>query len=231
MVTFRVRASSLSEVSSLLGTVVATFDANLSAVDAHVKRTVDVSWQGEDADKFGEGWATFLATSAAVRQSLVALQTGLVAADGSYTQSETGIQRSFTGRVGAVRNVGQATRNVNARVDTGEERAELIEEFFGRGDEGGGSATLVGGGGVRASSGQRTGEAPADDDEVIEVDIDPALVPEGAPVVTFEAVEAQVDGASAAAGSVDARVDAGNASASVLSGGLDDLAAAVEKID
>ncbi len=194
MVTFRVRASSLSEVSALLATVVSTFDANLSAVDSHVKRTVDVSWQGEDADTFNEGWATFLATSAAVRQSLVALQTGLVAADGSYTQSESGIQRSFTGRIGAVRGVGQATRTVNARVDTGEERAELIEEFFGRGDEGGGAAAFVGGGGVRASSGQRLGEAPADDaEEVIEVDIDPALVPEGAPVVDVAAGEAQVD--------------------------------------
>src|SRR5690606_5635 len=134
MVTFRVRASSLSEVASLLGTVVATFDANLSAVDSHVKRTVDVSWRGEDADSFGEGWATFLATSAAVRQSLVALQTGLIAADGSYTQTEAGVQRTFAGRVGAVRSVGASTRSVNSRVDTGEERAELIEEFFGRDD-------------------------------------------------------------------------------------------------
>lgn len=232
MVTFRVRASSLSEVASLLGTVVATFDANLSAVDSHVKRTVDVSWRGEDADSFGEGWATFLATSAAVRQSLVALQTGLIAADGSYTQTEAGVQRTFAGRVGAVRSVGASTRSVNARVDTGEERAELIEEFFGRDDEGGGAAAFVGGGGVRASSGQRAGSAPADDasEEVIEVDIDPALVPEGAPV-TFDQVEQQVTDAGASAGAVDARVDAGGASAEQLSGGLDDLAAAVEKID
>lgn len=231
MVTFRVRASSLSEVSSLLGTVIATFDANLSAVDSHVKRTVDVSWQGEDADKFGEGWDTFLATSAAVRQSLVALQTGLVAADGSYTQSEAGVQRSFTGRIDSVRNVGGAARTVNARVDTGEERAELIEEFFGRGDDSSGGA-LVGGGGVRASSGQRAGEAPADDDDaVIEVDIDPVLVPDGAPVVDAGMVEAQVDGSSAAVGAVDARVDAGSASAAQLSGGLDDLVAAVGRVD
>jgi len=189
MVSFRVRASALSEVSSLLGTVVATFDANLSAVDAHVKRTVDVSWRGEDADTFGEGWDTFLATAAAVRQSLVALQLGLAAADGSYTQSETGVQRSFTGRIAAVRGVGQASGSVSARVDTGAERAELIEEFFGR-DEQGGGAAFVGGGGVRASSGQRTGSAPADDDseQVIDVDIDPAMVPEGAPVVDVAAV-------------------------------------------
>lgn len=231
MVSFRVRASSLSEVASLLGTVIATFDANLSAVDSHVSRTVDVSWQGEDAESFGEGWATFVTTAAAVRQSLVALQTGLVAADGSYTQSESGIQRSFTGRIASVRGVGQAGRTVGARVDTGEERAELIEDFFGRDDDSG-SAAFVGGGGARASSGQRAGSAPADDDdEVVEVDIDPALVPEGAPVADFASTEAQVDGASSAVGSVDARVDAGGPAAAQLSGGLDDLATAVGKVD
>lgn len=182
MVAFRVRAASLSEVASLLGMVVTTFDAHLSAIDAHVGRTVDVTWVGEDADSFGEGWSTFLAASAAVRQSLVALQSGLMAADGSYTQTETGVQRSFMGRVEAVQAVRSATTGVGARVDTGEERAELIEEFFGRGDADG-SAALVGGGGVRASGGQRAGAAPAEDDDgVVEVDIDPALVPEGAPV-------------------------------------------------
>lgn len=223
MVSFRVRASSLSEVASLLGTVVATFDANLAAVDAHVNRTVDVSWRGEDAEVFAQGWSTFLATSAAVRQSLVALQSGLIAADGSYTQTEAGIQRGFAGRVGVVRNVGAASSSVGSRVDTGEQRADAISEFFGRdGDERSGAA-FVGGGGVRASSGQRTGAAPADDDRTVEVEFEDG--------VTFAEVEQDVAEAGVSAESMDARVDAGVVRSDALTGGLDDLAGSLGRTD
>lgn len=193
MVRFRVRATALSEVASLLDAVVVTFDANLAAVNAQVNSTVGAGWQGEDAESFGEGWSMFVATAAMVRQSLVALQAGLIAADGSYTQTESGVRRTFTGQVGMMRNVAGAAQSVNARVDTGEERAELIEEFYGRGDDKNVTAGFVGGGGIRASSGQSAGTGPSDADDAdaagsagegfIDVDIDPAIVPEGAPVV------------------------------------------------
>lgn len=220
MVSFRVRASSLSEVAALLGTVIATFDTNVSTVDGHVNRTVGSTWVGEDADKFEEDWTTFLVATAAVRQSLTALQNGLIAADGSYTQNESGVQRSFTGRIGSVQGVRKAAGAVGRRVDTGEERAELIEEFFDEQEEER-AAALVGGTGVRAAGGQQNGSAPEDEDE------DPNA--EGEPV-TFEQVEADVEAAGASVDAVDAQVDAGGVEAQDLSSGLDDLAEQVWKV-
>ncbi|MDR5698424.1 WXG100 family type VII secretion target [Agromyces aerolatus] len=164
MVSFRVRAAALSEVSALLGTVLSTFDTNLSTVDAQVKGTVDVTWRGEDADSFAEGWATFMSTAGFVRQSLASLQAGLIAADGSYTTNESSTQRSFTGRVQSVASIKATSGSLGAKVSRGEERADDIAEFFGRDEEGGGSAAFLGGALGRPSAGQQS-KGPADGDD------------------------------------------------------------------
>ncbi|MRG61343.1 hypothetical protein GE115_15915 [Agromyces sp. CFH 90414] len=166
MVAFRVRATALSEVAALLGTVLSTFDTNLSTVDSQVKRTVDVSWKGEDAESFAEGWATFMTTAGFVRQSLAALQSGLIAADGSYTQNESGVQRSFNGRAPAVAAMRSNSGKLGATVQQGEERAEDMAEFFGRDYAGDGERETFGGGliGSRKSGGQATGGGSGDSD-------------------------------------------------------------------
>ncbi|QAY73145.1 hypothetical protein ET445_07075 [Agromyces protaetiae] len=166
MVAFRVRADALSEVAALLGTVLSTFDANLSTVDAQVKRTVDVTWKGDDAESFAEGWATFVTTAGFVRQSLAALQSGLMAADGSYTQNESGVQRSFDGRVGAVSAVRANSGKLGTRVERGEERAEDMAEFFGRDYAGDDEVEQFGGGalGARKGTGRATGGGAGDSD-------------------------------------------------------------------
>lgn len=185
MVAFRVRAAALSEVAALLGTVISTFDTNLSTVDGAVKRTVDVSWKGEDADSFSEGWATFMTTAGFVRQSLAALQAGLIAADGSYTQNESGVQRSFTGRAPAVAALRSAQGTLGARVTGGEERAEDMAEFFGRDYAGDDEVERFGGGAIgRPGAGHGTRSGPADGDTDDDGDADAIgegvfLIPEG----------------------------------------------------
>jgi hypothetical protein len=166
VVSFRVRATALSEVAALLGTVLSTFDTNLSTVDSQVKRTVDVTWKGDDAESFAEGWATFMTTAGFVRQSLAALQSGLIAADGSYTQNESGVQRTFNGRAPSVAAMRSNSGKLGASVERGEERAEDMAEFFGRDYAGDGEAELYGGGmlGARKSSGQATGGGAGDSD-------------------------------------------------------------------
>ncbi|GGR15023.1 MULTISPECIES: hypothetical protein [Agromyces] len=196
MVQFRVRASALSEVAALLGTVLATFDTNLSTVDAQVKRTVDVTWKGDDAESFSEGWATFMTTAGFVRQSLAALQAGLIAADGSYTQNESGVQRSFTGRAPALAAMRSGTGELGKRVASGEEKAEDMAEFFGRDYAGDDEVEQFGGGalGPRKTSGQATGggsgdtDGDGDDDSIGEgvfrlgADGEPAITAQVAPV-------------------------------------------------
>jgi hypothetical protein len=184
MVAFKVRAAALSEVAALLGTVISTFDTNLSTVDGVVKRTVDVSWVGEDADSFNEGWTTFMTTAGFVRQSLAALQAGLIAADGSYTQNETGVQRSFTGRAPSIAAMRSASGALGSRVAEGEERAEDMAEFFGRDYAGDNEVEQFGGLAARASGGP-TKKGPADGDTDGDGDDDsigtgPFLIPDDA---------------------------------------------------
>ncbi|GAA1844398.1 WXG100 family type VII secretion target [Agromyces salentinus] len=195
MVSFRVRATALSEVAALLGTVLSTFDTNLSTVDSQVKRTVDVTWKGDDAESFAEGWATFMTTAGFVRQSLAALQTGLIAADGSYTQNESGVQRSFNGRAPSVAAMRSNSGKLGAVVDRGEERAEDMAEFFGRDYAGDGEAELYGGGmlGARKSTGQATGGGSGDSDR----DGDDDAIGEGVFRVGEDGEPALVDGAAA----------------------------------
>lgn len=163
MVAFRVRATALSEVAALLGTVLSTFDTNLSTVDAQVKGTVDVTWRGEDADSFNEGWTTFMSTAGFVRQSLAALQAGLIAADGSYTTNESNTQRSFTGRAPSVAAIKANSGQLGSKVQRGEDRAEDMAEFYGRDYAGDDEVEQFGGILGRPSAGQQS-KGPADTD-------------------------------------------------------------------
>lgn len=163
MVSFRVRATALSEVAALLGTVLSTFDTNLSTVDSQVKGTVDVTWRGEDADSFAEGWATFMSTAGFVRQSLAALQAGLIAADGSYTTNESNTQRSFTGRAPSVAAIKSNNGQLGSKVQRGEDRAEDMAEFYGRDYAGDDEVERFGGILGRPSAGQQS-KGPADTD-------------------------------------------------------------------
>ncbi|SIN92978.1 WXG100 family type VII secretion target [Agromyces cerinus] len=198
MVYFKVRADSLSEVAALIGNVIVAFDANLAAVDGTVTRTVDATWVGEDADKFGENWATFVALSGQVRLALTGLQQGLISADGSYTRTESGVGGSFKGGRQGLVAVKNASGGLSSRVSSGEEKAEDMAEFFGRDYAGDDEVEQFGGGmlGPRKSGGQATGggsgdtDGDGDDDSIgtgvfrLGADGEPAVAPEqvlGAP--------------------------------------------------
>ncbi|WP_430591642.1 WXG100 family type VII secretion target [Humidisolicoccus flavus] len=169
MVSFNVRADSLSEVAALIGNVITTFDTNLSSVNSTVQSTVNVGWVGEDAESFSEGWTTFNAQAAIVRQALADLQAKLIAADNSYTTNESGVRTSFADQHGDFSAMSRATSGFNRRVDIGEGRAEDMAAYFGRnyqGDTGGqGGGASFGVAGRRASGGANNGTGPADTNE------------------------------------------------------------------
>ncbi|WP_157008014.1 WXG100 family type VII secretion target [Agromyces laixinhei] len=166
MVFFKVRASSLSEVAALIGNVIVTFDANLASADSVVSRMAGTTWVGDDAEKFGEDWATFVTLASQVRLALTGLQQGLIAADGSYTRTETGIGTGFRQRQQGLVSVRSASGNLSARVATGEGKAEDMAEFFGRDYAGDDEVEQFGGGalGPRKTSGQATGGGSGDTD-------------------------------------------------------------------
>ncbi|WP_395245801.1 WXG100 family type VII secretion target [Agromyces sp. MMS24-K17] len=166
MVSFRVRADRLSEVASLIGTVVATFDSNLAQVDRAVGRTVNATWVGEDADRFAENWATFETIAANVRLALTQLQHGLIAADGTYSTTEAGIGKGFNQGSQGLVSVRSSTGGLGRRVAAGEERAEDMAEYFGRDYAGDDEVERFGGGalGYRSATGQATGGGSGDTD-------------------------------------------------------------------
>ncbi|MBF0817014.1 WXG100 family type VII secretion target [Microbacterium paludicola] len=163
MVQFRVRAESLSEVAGHLGSVIATFDGNLAAVESQVSGVLP-TWKGDDQESFQENWKTFVAMADAVRMSLVALQGGLLAASGSYDATEAGVGRTMNqARPGTV-----AIRKYNAAYEkiiaAGEQRAEDMAEFFGRDYAGDREKEQFGGGAVRGRNGRWTGGGSEDTD-------------------------------------------------------------------
>ena len=193
MVYFKVRADSLSEVAALIGNVVATFDSNLASADQAVTRVAGTTWVGEDAEKFGENWDTFMTLAGQVRLALTGLQQGLVAADGSYTSTETGIGGSFRGGRQGLIAVRSATGGLGRRVAEGEERAEDMAEFFGRDYAGDEEVERFGGGVLGPRTGGRaTGGGPGDadgdgDDDSIGTGVF-RLGPDGEPFVAVEAM-------------------------------------------
>ena len=159
MVQFRVNAPTLSAAAASIGGVIGVFDGNLSAVASRVASVAGNTWQGKDADAFVESWKAFETNAAAIRLVLTSLQARLIAADGTYTQTELGTQRSFTGNrpsIVAIRKGAQAYAKVIA---VGEERAEDMAEFFGRDYAGDKQKEQFGGGAVGRRGGGRSGVA------------------------------------------------------------------------
>lgn len=123
MTTFRVRASSLGEVSAQLQSVIAVFDGHVAAVSATVNSVSGVSWQGEDQEAFAERFAQWQQTADLVRMSLSTLSMQLVAAEGAYTQNESGLQGRFAQRRQENTPMVETVADVDEAVDTGLERA------------------------------------------------------------------------------------------------------------
>jgi WXG100 family type VII secretion target len=202
MVYFKVRADSLSDVAGRIGTVIATFDANLAGVSSTVTSMAQTTWRGLDADKFAEQWANFETQAAMVRQALSTLQMKLIAADGTYTRTETGVKTSFNGAAPTVAAVRKASSPLSKRVASGEEKAEDMAEFFGRDYAGDDEVEQFGGGMVgRRGGGQATGGGPGDsdgdgdDDQIgtgvfrLGADGEPFVAPEGG--ASLEAASAE----------------------------------------
>lgn len=128
MSTFRVRASSLGEVAAQLQGVIAVFDGQVAALSGKVAAVAGATWQGDDQEAFAEKWATWQQTSEMVRLSLTALASQLVAGEGAYTTTESGIQSGFVQRRQANNVVVDAVEEVDEAVDTGLDRARTGEE-------------------------------------------------------------------------------------------------------
>jgi len=159
VVQFRVQAPSLSAAAASIGAVIAVFDSNLSGVAQRMSSVVGNTWQGRDADDTLKAWQSFESTAANVRLVLTSLQTRLIAADSTYTQTELTTQRSFTGNrpsILAIRKGAQAYAKIIA---TGEARAEDMAEFFGRDYAGDDEVEQFGGGAVGRRGGGRNGVA------------------------------------------------------------------------
>ncbi|WP_156761679.1 hypothetical protein [Microbacterium karelineae] len=163
MVHFSVRASSLTEVAALLGSVVATFDSHVASVDSSVQSTLG-TWKGDDATALQENWKTFVSLSEAVRMSLTNLQTGLMHASAGYDTTETGVRRSMAQATPSVQGLRKHAQKFGAGVARGEERAEDMAEFFGRDYAGDDEVEEFGGGAVRGSNGRYTGGRRGDTD-------------------------------------------------------------------
>ncbi|RUR01591.1 WXG100 family type VII secretion target [Labedella endophytica] len=98
MVQYRVRANSLGEVSTLLDTVVATFDSNLAEASATVSSVAGSTWQGADADKFVELWGQYEEGALLVRAALTGLAGQLRMAESGYVTAEVGLSGGFANR-------------------------------------------------------------------------------------------------------------------------------------
>lgn len=159
MVSFRVRATSLGEVSAQLNTVIAVFDGQVGHANT-VATTVLSTWEGEDADKFAEAWEEWNATSLLVRAALTGLAAQLVSAQGSYTTVETTQQGGFVERRQAHNPVVDNTVDVGQRVDAGQDRTPIVAPAASGGgaflavSRGQGDAQGQGGGGKKGSGGR-----------------------------------------------------------------------------
>lgn len=153
MSTFRVRASSLGEVSAQLQSVIAVFDGHVAEVSSKVHAVSGVSWEGEDQQAFAERFAQWQQTADLVRTSLTTLAMQLVSAEGAYTQTESGIQSGFAQRRQANTVLVDIVEDVDEAVDTGLDRARA-------GDSQTAGAALGGGVSARSGQGQQGKDSP-----------------------------------------------------------------------
>lgn len=128
MVQYRVRAQSLGEVSTLLDTVVATFDSNLAEASATVSNVAGSTWQGEDADKFVELWGEWESGALLVRQALTGLASQLRMAESSYITTEVGLSGGFGNRRQSTTAVANGASSFAQRVAASQSASERREE-------------------------------------------------------------------------------------------------------
>lgn len=120
MVQFRVRATSLGEVAAHLQTAVAVFDGHMASTESVVSSVVGASWEGADADAFTEQWQALRAQSDLVRLALTALAGQLVAAEGGYTSTESGLVNAGARTRQNDRVMVQSVLNVSESVEDGQ---------------------------------------------------------------------------------------------------------------
>lgn len=128
MVQYRVRANSLGEVSTLLDTVVATFDSNLAEANATVSSVAGSTWQGADADKFVELWGQWQDGALLVRQALTGLSSQLRMAESGYISTEVGLSGGFANRRQSTVSTAGAAASMAQRVAANQRGAEEREE-------------------------------------------------------------------------------------------------------
>ena len=155
MSTFRVRASSLGEVSAQLQGVIAVFDGHVADVSSKVHAVSGVSWEGADQRAFDERFRQWQQTADMVRLSLTTLAAQLVAAEGSYEQTEGSIQGRFAQRRQENTTLVETVEEVDEAVDTGLERARTQVKTETASASAGGAVT------ARSGQGQSGGSAEA----------------------------------------------------------------------
>ncbi len=160
MVQYRVRANSLGEVSTLLDTVVATFDSNLAEANATVSSVAGATWQGDDADKFVELWGQWQDGALMVRAALTGLAAQLRMAESGYISTEVGLSGGFANRrqstastAGGAAAMAQRVAANRQGIDEREE-AESDPELVSAG-----YASFVTGGSIAARQSNDKGEA------------------------------------------------------------------------
>lgn len=171
MVQYRVRANSLGEVSTLLDTVVATFDSNLAEASATVSSVAGATWQGDDADKFVELWGEWETGALMVRQALTGLASQLRMAESGYITTEVGLSGGFANRrqstaatAGGAAAFAQrvaASQNASAEREEAEEDAELVSAGYG---------SFVTGGSIAARSSNDKGDQKQSESSAEEVE-------------------------------------------------------------
>lgn len=177
MVQYRVRANSLGEVSTLLDSVVATFDSNLAEASATVASVAGSTWQGADADKFVELWGQYEEGALLVRAALSGLNAQLRMAESSYVTTEVGLSGGFANRRQST------TTSAGGPSVSAQRTAASQASFVSREDTGGeaeaqseGYASFLGGGTIAAKTangkgaqGAQASDASDDDGESSDV--------------------------------------------------------------
>jgi uncharacterized protein YukE len=165
MVQYRVRANSLGEVSTLLDSVVATFDSNLAEASATVANVAGSTWQGADADKFVELWTQYEEGALLVRAALSGLNAQLRMAESGYVTTEVGLSGGFANRR-------QSTSATAAGPSVTAQRTAASQTSLVSRDEAGadaevqseGYASFMGGGMIAAKTTSGPGEKGASTD-------------------------------------------------------------------
>lgn len=152
MSTFRVRASSLGEVAAQLQSAIAVFDGHVSSVSSNVAAVSGATWVGDDQESFQTKWEHWQQTADLVRMSLTTLSAQLVAAEGSYTTTESGVQSGFTQRRQANQALVDIVEDVDESVDTGLDRARTSDEK---------TPAVAGAGGMTMRTGQSQQAGPS----------------------------------------------------------------------